>query len=357
MVPTSTPSPKSALARGLNFSQTRLTRGAPWKVGTRNWLIAAGFALALTPVGCRRSGLAVSGDDAHVRCLAARAPSLDGRRIGAVSLKQSGRALELKGLEPPLTIAAFSGPAFAAAPGKAELEALRAAKPQVVIVLGGLGDDRGRAQANLAALAELSVPTLILAGGRDRSERIEDALDALGDKAGHIIDITALRSVRFANDTWIPVAGAHEGWYALDAHSCGYGPDDLRDLASELEVPEGSRRWLLAWEAPRAAGVRDVASTEDGVALGSAALAEFAAKVKAGGGLFAWPEVQVLRPSAGGGQRRLETSTPAADLRLVVPRLTGPAMERSDGSRALPGFALLRLDAQGLQLLPAAAVK
>jgi hypothetical protein len=64
--------------------------------------------------------------------------------------------------------------------------------------------------------------------------------------------------------------------------------------------------------------------------------------------------VQAMRPSAAGGARRIAPGETSADLQLVVPRLAGAALERGDRSHVPPGFALLRLDGHGLQLLTSA---
>ena len=65
-----------------------------------------------------------------------------------------------------------------------------------------------------------------------------------------------------------------------------------------------------------------------------------------------------MRPRGADG-RRLAPGEIAEDLQLVVPRWSGPAMQRTDGSRVAAGFALLELSRAGLRLLdnplPAAA--
>lgn len=297
------------------------------------------------------SSLEVGGDSPYVRCLAAPAPDDAAFRVGSVSVRRTGRELVLAGLEYPVRIAAFAGPGFGPAPGKAELDALRAQKPQLLLLLGDAGDNPDTARDTLAALAQLPVPTLVLAGGRDTPGRIESAMRDLRDAASRIIDITRLRAIRVAGDTFIPVAGAHAGRYALDASACGYADADLDELAGELELGRASRRWLLAWEAPATHAAHGVSVAAAGLSTGSSPLAELAEQLEAKGGLFAWPHHQLLRPSAASGQRRLEPGVPAEDLQLVVPRVSGQAMERADGSRVLPGFALLELDARGLRLV------
>jgi hypothetical protein len=136
----------------------------------------------------------------------------------------------------------------------------------------------------------------------------------------------------------------------LSADACGYAESDLRDVAASLDGAK-SRRWLLAWEAPASPGRFAVARTEAGADLGSVPLANLGQRIGAAGGIFAWPHVQALRASASAGAHRPSPGIPSSDLQIVVPRLSGAALERSDGSRVAPGFALLKLGDDGLSLL------
>jgi hypothetical protein len=315
------------------------------------------FALALLAslAACepcdRRDELRVSGPTPYVRCLAAGAPADGVRQLGAARIESRDGHVRVDGLHAPLRLAAFSGPAFAEPPGEPQLAAIRAAAPALLLVLGNIGDTQAVATGTLAALGELGLPTVILAGGRDSPARLAEAVRALSPAvAPRIIDVTGAGSVRIGSDVLVPVAGAFEGRYALDADACGYAASDLDRLASKLGDTKG-RRWLIAWEAPAGQGEASVTWSEAGIDVGGAALARFANDVGARGGLFAWPHAQLLRPSAGRDQVRATISGQAEpDLRLVVPRLVGPAMERSDGSRVLPGFALLELGQGGLRV-------
>jgi hypothetical protein len=321
-------------------------------------LAAAWLWFSTSLVACEawsgRSELQVEGATPYVRCLADEPPADGVSRIGSgVRIRTTQGEITVEGLRAPVMLAAFSGAGFAAPPGKAALDALAAAHPQLLLMLGGVGDTDAIATTTLAALANLRAPILILAGGRDSHGRIERAREGLPKEAAErITDVTSASSVRIGNDTFVPVAGALEGRYALRADACGYGKADLG--ARLADAPSrGGRRWLLAWQAPTGDGEFAVTHSDEGLDLGSAPLAELAHELGAGGGLFAWPEVQVLRPSAAGGHLRAALGVPYPDLQLVVPRLAGPVIERSDGSRVGPGFALLRLDAKGLTLVAA----
>jgi hypothetical protein len=297
------------------------------------------------------SGLHVQGATPYVRCLAAAPPADGVKHVGSARIRSHEGEIRVEGLRAPVTIAAFAGPGFSDPPSAAELTALAAARPQLLMMLGGVGDTPAMARATLAAIATLPVPTLILAGGRDSREGIEAALRGLtGEAARRITDITAARAVRVGTDVFVPIGGAFDGHYALHDKACGYAESDLDARDSQLAADK-SRRWLLAWQAPASTGAAAVARSEQGLDVGSAPLAEFAAKLDAAGGIFAWPHVQVLRPSAAGGQRRAALGVAEPDLQLVVPRLSGPTLERDDGSRVAPGFALLRLDDKGMTLV------
>lgn len=294
----------------------------------------------------------MGGDHPYTRCLAGDPPAADERKVGSLTLHVEKRALRIDGLPREPVLAAFSGPGPGSPPNEKGVAALQAAKPDLVLLIGDAGDDAKTASATLAALAKQPAPVLVLAGGRDTAARIADALGQLpaGD-AARIIDVTALRTVQIGRDTLVPVAGAPEGHYALSAEACGYAESDLDDVASAVSDAPKSHRWLLAWAAPASPGRFAVARTEAGEDLGDPALAKLGERIGAQGGIFAWPHVQAGRASASAGSHRPSPGLPNPDLQLVVPRIAGQALERSDGSRLTPGFALLKLDDAGLRLV------
>jgi hypothetical protein len=311
------------------------------------WLLAASLASCGNCFGDR--ALEVGGETPYVRCLAASAPRSTTGRVGRVSWRIQGRALEVGGLPTPTRIAAFSGPGPGEPPDSKTWGALRAAKPDLILLLGDIGDTGQRAGTTLKGLAALAAPTLLLAGARDTRARIAEALAAVSTARERIIDVTQLREVRLSSDTFIPISGAASGSYARDSASCGYSLSDLKQVASDLDEHRAGRRWLLASQAPRASGNEGVARTSTGLDLGSPILGELAKRIGAPGGIFAWPHSQALRPRSA-AHHGIGANEPAADLQLVVPRISGASLERDDGSRVEPGFALLRLGPEGLQL-------
>jgi hypothetical protein len=341
--------PRAGVFTWMRSRRTRQVR-FPYVTLARSSLL---LLLALL-IGCRAcsrtSGLAVGGAHPYVRCLAGDPPIAGDHKVGRLTLRVEKRELKIDGLPSAIRIAAFSGPASGAAPSVAAVAAVQAANPDLVLLLGDVGDDPATAATTLTALAKLPVPVLVLAGGRDTPARIAEGMSH-APAGGVIVDVTALRSIRLGHETLVPVAGARDGVYALAANACGYAESDLAEVAASQAAGDRARRWLLAWEAPASAGRFGVARTEAGADLGSVPLATLGKRVGAAGGIFAWPHVQALRASASGGEHRPSPGVPSADLQVVVPRLSGAAIERSDGSRVAPGFALLELGADGLRLL------
>jgi hypothetical protein len=252
------------------------------------------------------------------------------------------RTLEISGLQRPTLIAAFAGPGPGPAPSRNALATLAADKPSLLFVLGDLGDRVEVARATVAALAATGIPTIVVAGARDTPAR----LTAIHDDGDQVLDATALDGIRIGGDTFVPLAGTHLGRYAAAADNCGFGADDLAALSKAYGPRKSGRRWLLSWQAP-SGGVAAAA-----IDAGDPELEGFAQAIGASGGLFAWPAVQAGRAFAAEHRAVIPPGAPSAsDLQLIVPRISPPSLERGDGSRLLPGYALLRLESSGLQLV------
>jgi hypothetical protein len=295
------------------------------------YCIALGLLTLLSVACSAESRLQVGGPTPYVRCLAGPEPEARTLRVGAVSVAVEGRIVSVQGLPARPRLAAFSGPGFGRAPAAASVAALGKAA-DLILMLGGLGESPDDARATLVALDKLERPVLFLAGGRDRWAILEEALPS----AARIIDVTRARELRIGRHTLLPVAGADSGRYSVDDHGCGFAASDLAELAEDLGSggARGTSRWLVAWHAPAAApGHAGVTRTETGVDTGSWNLSRFAVQVGVKGGIYAWPANQ-----SGRSALRQEPS-----IELVVPRLWGPRQERSDGSLAPLGFALLEL--------------
>jgi hypothetical protein len=289
-------------------------------------------------LGCRCSSLEADSDgQRYLRCGQSDAPAARQQRLGRLTLELKERVLSLSAAL-PLRIAAFVGPVGAALDAH-DLASLRAAKPELVFYLGGLGDDVGVAQKNLASLAALRVPTLFIAGGEDRWPVVEAAFAALSDGERELVlSASGLRELRIGRDRFVLAAGAPFGRYALDEQSCGLGSADLADIQAAAEQGEPAlRSWLLSWHAPSGFGVSEgLAGSE----LGSPDLQALASAVDARGGLFAFPEAQAGR------------ARPTAPLSLVVPRLGRLGSQRADGSRLPAQVTRLILGVDGLKSMP-----
>lgn len=293
---------------------------------------------ALTASGCStESRLRVEGKTPFVRCLAGPVP--DGERTlraGRSSLIAKGRTLTATGLAHPLQIAAFSAPGFGPPLTKAQLADLDRSSAQLVLMLGGLGETDSEARATLTALASLERPVLFVAGGRDRWPVLELLADPDAPWSKRIMDATPMHELRIGKHTFMVVAGAESGRYAVDDESCGYTAADLaerqKEAAAEARTP--GPRWLLSWHAPAAApGQRGITRSESGLDTGAWNLSRFATQLGVLGGVYAWPSTQAGR----------SVQSAAQPTQLLVPRLFGPRQERDDGSLAPLGFALITL--------------
>jgi hypothetical protein len=254
-------------------------------------------------------------------------------------LKQ--HTLTIAGGQGSVRLAVFSGPGFGRPLLAATRQTLAASGAQVAIMLGGLGGSTGEVGGTLRTLAGLQQPVVFVAGGRDRWPLLEEAFSRLPDDA-RIIDATSLHEIRIGHNTFVPVAGAESGRYALDSSACGFGERDLAALAQQLgPLAPAEVRWLLSWQAAAAGTSVGVTRTDRGADTGSFALRHFMNQAGVRGGLHAWPAVQAARPQA---------SPQGILLQLVVPRLWGPRLERDDGSRPTLGFAQVTVDAAGLHL-------
>jgi hypothetical protein len=290
-------------------------------VALLSWLLLAGCT-------CSGSGPTAGGATPYVRCAMRDAPSID-TTVGPLHLHASERVLVIDGATAPVVVAAFRGPALAEEPIEPALDAIEGAS--LAIVIGSLGDDEAHVETLLRALGSLTIPTLVVMGGRDHPADLAAALAALDEDArGRIVDASGLRSVQIAGIELVPVAGAPDGRYARDDDACGLGAADVDAIANDLGTAAALPRFLITYAAPTPTlGM-------EGAEAGSALVADLATRIGAHGAVFAWPDV----------------ASPGAS--FVVPPLAGPPTLLADGARLEPG--VLRLSAQvgavGLSLVP-----
>jgi hypothetical protein len=278
--------------------------------------------------------LVVDGPFPFVRCLAADPPSEGERTVGSQRWFIEGRDLSIEGVEAPLELAIFAGPAPGATNGPALAAALRRAEgADVVVVLGGIGDREEEARQTLGALAAIGPGVVVLAGGRDEATVWQAAFESSRQSGhDHVVDASGLAGLTVAGERFALVSGAALGRYARNADACGYAARDL-DAVFEAALDEGlaaERPWVLGWNAPEGA----VAAGFEGASGGDP---ELRARMEANemrGGFFAWPETQV------GAEDGME---------LVVPPVAGPVLERADGTRVSPTVTRIRFEAAGWQ--------
>ncbi len=314
----------------------------------RRWLFTA-LVLGASGCGaCSDYGATAGGPHPYVRCTAVDAPDEREGRLGSVRFRVEDRALTLEGLGPTLRIAALRGPGRVGAPLAPALEELRRESTDLVLVLGGLGATEETVAGVLRAVAGTGIPAIVLPGGEDDAEAVEDGFDAVEDEES-LFDGRRLRTVKVGRDELVLVPGAPEGRYAADQGACGIAADDLEEIADDLGEPdEGVRRWLVSWAAPAGRGPAAVGRGFGGVDAGDRRIAELAKAVGASGGVFAFPETRALLPALADGSRVLAVGEASPTTRIVLPTAAGAPVEREDGSLVRPAPVLLSLGAEGL---------
>lgn len=219
------------------------------------------LAVLLCSCTCGGSALEVEGERGFVRCFAAEPIARD---------HLQGRLLSIDIDTDPWTLVVLRGEGQTLG----SLDAARRAMPELVVLLGGIGDDTQVAGQNVAALEALGAPVLFVASGRDERAVILRALEGR-----RVIDATPLRLIRAGGLELVPVGGAPGGRYARTVGACGV--DDAEPYALD---PSQGQRLLLSWAAPPPApGLL-------GVEAGSPLVAEIAERAHATEGVFAWPE-------------------------------------------------------------------
>ncbi len=247
----------------------------------------------------------VEGPHPYVRC-ALREPVLETEAIGEVELSLDGRILDVRGLTE----------ASAFAVGEGSLAELPAGP---VVVIGGFARNESLAERVAEALGDRLA--LLLAGGEDDPEIIDDVFDA-----DNFIDLRGVHVIALESWDWVVLPGAADGRYALGDEACGYGDADVEALRETLEGRDRPRMWL-SWNAP--ANVADLGF--EGVHVGDPRLD------LATGGLFAFPATTSGTNAAEGLEHAVS-----------VPRWGG-FNERYDGTPVAPGVLEVQVRDEGLR--------
>ncbi|MFM2419763.1 MAG: hypothetical protein RL385_4486 [Pseudomonadota bacterium] len=285
--------------------------------------------------GCRCSTAVTEVDhQSFIRCAMLDPPAARAVRIGAQELKVNGRRAEVSG-PLPARVAVFTGPVGASLT-HVDIAEVAALNPTQVWVLGGIGDDLATTSSTLAALAELSVPVLLVPGGADRPALVDAALAGLPSPAAQrIVHGAGLAGLEVGRQHFLLVPGAPNGRYAIDAEACGFVAEDI-DVLIEGAKAHDRRPWVISWGAPGGLGIAETREAGD---LGSPEIARLMTSVRARGGIFAWPEVA---SAASRGPSNHE-------LLAWVPRLGRTGTLTADGGRLGSGLLLLRITDAGVE--------
>lgn len=268
--------------------------------------------------------------------------------VGSTRLRIEEGVLTISGARTPLVVAAFQGPGLDDQIMDAAFAEVKATSPAVVVVLGGLGDDGATAIRTARSLAAMQLPVLVVPGGRDEEDVLESAFDSLeGNAEERVLDASRLQKIILGAAAFIPVAGSPNGRYARTSSSCGFAQTDLDARDDALGRAGNEHRFLLSWAAPRGEGPRRVARALEGTDAGDPMLHDFASRVGARGGVFAWPSDGAMLPTPHDGSRILSRSEASSTFQMVVPSVAR-ATPRSDGSSVRAGFALIEVRNEGL---------
>jgi hypothetical protein len=299
------------------------------------------LALGCGPCG---GGRAVGGDTPFERCIA-RDPVTPPAAIGNLKLSLVDRVLHLDGLPTAPRIAFLQGPGMATQLGHSDgLRRLVAAAPDVIMVLGGIGLETKGADPWLVALSKLGRPLLFQAGGRDSVATIDAAFAALPpDARSRIVDVTSMFAVNLSGYMLALISGADAGGASIAESACGFSASDADAVSAALGDDEDHPIVLVSWEIPAGGKGARLPSAS----VGSARLTPLREHERFKAGVYAWPDVDVLRPVGVTGSAFV-WGQPSSGFELVVPRIAGASHERADGTRQLPGFVVLRFEAGGI---------
>lgn len=199
-----------------------------------------------------------------------------------------------------------------------ELEALEDGELQVV--LGGFtpSDD----STTLEAIAARG-PALLLPGGEDNLEALDDALDESFEGRENLVDLRGVYRVTLGRHTFVTMPGAENGRYAAPG-ACGFGEADVDTLSDVFE----SGDHLLTWATPRREGADPLDQGVLGAHSGSALLAAFKIENDVQGGVSAWPREGAAERSGGDA------------VEAVAPILGGVTVTRRGARAVLPPVVL-----------------
>lgn len=281
----------------------------------------------------------VGGPNPYTRCLAHELSERDWWRQGSLRLRIQDRTLSVAGVQVGDRIAMGAGPS----PGTfddALLHALDARDAKLLLVVGELATSPAESRILFSRLADLKMPVVAIAGGRDQAGAFRSGTEATD---GAVVDGRGLRSIDFGDFELFLLSGGPRR-YVSGPGGCGYEASDLEPLAfdqsgadrSEQDGKEKTSVWV-AWSH---------AGLDTGLLrrLSQAGIAQ---------GFYAWPYHQGDLPRYGLGTLGVEafsaTSTGEEFEWIGLPRVGGPPRRLLDGTLKPSGLVWLLATSQGLR--------
>ncbi len=209
--------------------------------------------LLLTVLTCCRGGHSFGEASSTLNCLE-MAPPDPPERLGSLRLRRKARTLHIERPSSrrgaPWRIVLAAGPAPGDALDAPLLEAIAKARPDLLVLLGDVGDGPEQARRTVTALSKVSDAVLLLPGGRDDPSVLAEAVEATDGRG--VLSLTGWHHV-LLEDTlqWDILPGALEEHTRRDAPHCVVTPDAVaRNLREAQEANDTIPRRLLTWEAP-----------------------------------------------------------------------------------------------------------
>lgn len=209
--------------------------------------------LALLAQGCGSCGGGAElrgGPHPYRACLLAKEPDVREVDLGGASLVVEGRRAALRADRPVLRVAAFRG-------ADDELDELTLAASAIdeegvdlLVVLGGVGRKKNEVVAHLEALSRTKKPIVLVPGGDESLEALDDGIGALDrETRARLVDGRSTYVLELGGLEWVLVPGAPAGRYAHSDEACGY---DLDDLDARLRAVDAASAFTFAWAEPTA---------------------------------------------------------------------------------------------------------
>ncbi|MBX7195981.1 MAG: hypothetical protein K1X94_28255 [Sandaracinaceae bacterium] len=285
--------------------------------------------------GCDCGGDTSTPAGTGVSCATHATPLSEPRTIGRATLTPEDRAIAITGLPETSRWVVARGPALSVEPFLPVLDAIEAAQPDVVLLLGSFGTGE-RLEELVTSLAELTdVPVLLLPGPRDRVSDLDAALEA--HPAPHVIPLAGVHLLEVGAVQLLLAPGSTDPHYVLD-QAC-----HVDDVATLLGEGDSDRvRVLVGFDAP--AGTPLTAGI-DGAEAGSEIVREAMEDAEIQAGLFAGPNTEIGRWRDASGAPSVAAGP---GLRVIVPPLAGAALEGGSGVRSAAGPLVVSVGPTGV---------